>query len=246
MIKDHRVFKPSRHKNRGRIFIFILKIIIVTLILQAIIPHFLISSYQVKSISMEPAVTTGDRILVSPLNYGFFFPFSDKRIDGFQKPVRGELVLINPPFEKKTRFPLSFLNGFIKLITLNIVNIDNSVPTPHIERIIGIPGDTVKVINHIAYIKTSNSDRFISESELIRKKYTINIDSTLNRDEWENEYLISGNLNEIILNKDEYFVLGDNRTASNDSRSWGKVGYSNILSKIFLRYFPFKKIGIPK
>jgi signal peptidase I len=52
------------------------------------------------------------------------------------------------------------------------------------------------------------------------------------------------NNNKIILNEEEYFVLGDNRQASSDSRIWGSVNKNLIVGRAFLRLWPFNKLGI--
>jgi len=256
MINDHRMYKPNKQKNKGRILWFLIKIILLTILLQGMISHFLLSSYKIDTISMEPAIKKGDRIFTYPLAYGILSPFSNKRINSFQKPERGEIVLIQPPFSEDKKFPLSFINGCIKLFSLNLIRFDHLVPDFYVKRIIGIPGDTVKVKNYIAYIKPANTNHYLLESELIKNKYTINLNSTSNPG--INLFLQSGNLtgdmtgnfsgnsDEILLNENEYFVLGDNRTISNDSRVWGKIKYDKVLSKIIFRYFPFTRIGIPK
>lgn len=93
----------------------------------------------------------------------------------------------------------------------------------YIKRIIGLPGEGVDVRDGSIYI----NGKFLDES-----KYLI-----------EGRRFTPSNTS-IALGEDEYFVLGDNREASYDSRSWGSLGESHIVGRVFLRLLPldnFKK-----
>lgn len=92
-----------------------------------------------------------------------------------------------------------------------------------IKRIIGLPGETIKIENDIITIKRVGSDEFIKLNENYTEvdKYT-NFEKT--------------------LNNTEYFVMGDNRPASLDSRSWGPLDEKYIIGKALVRLFPIDKI----
>jgi signal peptidase I len=65
----------------------------------------------------------------------------------------------------------------------------------------------------------------------------------------DEEYLDPANLGgptgtHITLDQDEYFVMGDNRHVSSDSRSWGTLPRENVVGRVLLRLFPLSKIGI--
>ncbi len=94
----------------------------------------------------------------------------------------------------------------------------------YIKRIIGLPGETVKIEDGTIYI----NGKVLDESYGYEKM----IDSGIAKDE-------------ITLGDDEYFVLGDNRNDSKDSRdpSVGKIPRSYIDGKAFLRIYPFSKFG---
>lgn len=97
--------------------------------------------------------------------------------------------------------------------------------TYYIKRVIGLPGETVRIDN--------NGNIFINGEQLVESYGT--------------EVMTDPGLaaNEFTLGKDEYFVLGDNRNKSVDSRdpSVGAVKKSTIIGKAWLRIYPFSKFG---
>lgn len=89
-----------------------------------------------------------------------------------------------------------------------------------IKRIIGLPGETVEINDGKIIISQNNQNQILDEKTYIPDP--------------ANTY---GNLR-IVLSSNEYFVLGDNRNFSSDSRRWGAVPRENIIGKVFLRVFP--------
>ena len=97
-----------------------------------------------------------------------------------------------------------------------------------IKRIIGLPGETIEIKEGKIFIyseKTLDKRVVLDESEYLKDAYT------------------PGNL-EISLREDEYFVLGDNRNASSDSRKWGGVNRRYITGRAWIRAWPFNRAGI--
>ncbi len=94
-----------------------------------------------------------------------------------------------------------------------------------IKRVIGLPNETINIKgSDVTIINEKNPDGFI-----IDQPYVIN---TANNDLT------------FELKDEEYFVMGDNRSASSDSRSWGAVSRKLMVGKAFLRLLPINKIGI--
>lgn len=87
-----------------------------------------------------------------------------------------------------------------------------------IKRVIGLPGESIEIKNNKIYI----NDEVILD---------------------ENSFGETNNYSQITLAKDEYFVLGDNRLISKDSRYFGPIPEKNIKGKVILRFFPLTKIS---
>lgn len=97
-----------------------------------------------------------------------------------------------------------------------------------IKRVIGLPGERIKVEDgKVTIYNTQNPDGFVLDED---KYLAPNLFTT-------------GNL-DIKLNQDQYFVLGDNRKASYDSRMWGAVPKGDIIGKVLIRAWPVSKAEI--
>ena len=98
-----------------------------------------------------------------------------------------------------------------------------------VKRILGIPGDRIKITDSSVYI---NSLR-------IKEGYLPNGLQTKDGD-----YLTQNT--EVKIGEDQYFVMGDNRSHSLDSRDWGPVSFDKIIGKAFFRYWPLSAAGLLK
>lgn len=96
-----------------------------------------------------------------------------------------------------------------------------------IKRIIGLPGETIKLEDNRYYINGVE----LTEPYIAEELFTYN-----------GSYLRDGM--EIVVPQDHYFVSGDNRPRSSDSREWGPIEKSSIIGKSQLRYWPFDRLGI--
>jgi len=156
-------------------------------------------------------------------------------------PIR--LFIFQPFFVKGQSMEPNFENGdylFVDELSYRlespqrgeviVFKYPNDVSQRYIKRIIGLPGETIE-------IKDGKVDVFNKDGEKILKEET---------------YIPEGVLTlgdiRITLKENEYFVLGDNRIASSDSRRWGPVPKEDIIGRVFFRVWPLAtltKFGAP-
>ena len=205
-----------------------IKTIIYALIIAIIIRSFLFQPFYIPSSSMEPNLLVGDRLFVSKYSYGYSrhsLPFSpnltNKRY--FSKnPERGDVVVFKTPADNRTDY---------------------------IKRLIGLPGDTLQIID---------GDLYLNNQKIQRNKIEITIsincgNEILNVNAFE-EILPNGkkyiavynkegtmqNTDKFIVPNEHYFFMGDNRDCSKDSRYLSSVGYvtfNNLVGKARLIFF---------
>ena len=197
-----------------------LKTLIGALIIAILIRSLLFQPFYIPSSSMEPTLLVGDRIFVSKYTYGYSrhsFPFSpnfsNKRF--FSKiPERGDLVVFKTPSDNRTDY---------------------------IKRLIGMPGDTIQFINGNLLINDNIIQRDeVASTRIIRcgkfKLETKSFIETLpNGIKYIAVYKKRGtlqNTKKFIVPPDHFFLLGDNRDCSKDSRYLDSVGYVNNLNLI--------------
>lgn len=100
----------------------------------------------------------------------------------------------------------------------------------YIKRVIGLPGETVEITNN--QVKIINSDH--PDGVILTENYLPPATKTTG----------SSLDTKVSLSKDEYFVMGDNREHSSDSREWGALPKSNIIGRSWLNVYPFENFGI--
>jgi signal peptidase I len=96
----------------------------------------------------------------------------------------------------------------------------------YIKRVVGLPFETINIKNGQVIITDKKGNSFPLQEDFL-----------------PNESVTAGNL-ELVLDESQYFVLGDNRLASYDSRNWGPVGEDLIIGRVWLRLWPFQKIVV--
>lgn len=95
----------------------------------------------------------------------------------------------------------------------------------YIKRIIGLPGETVHINRGVTSIsRTDGSTIILDESYVVTEDATYSLDTT--------------------LGTDQFFVMGDNRPRSSDSRVWGPLPKEDLIGRAYIRLLPFNQMGI--
>lgn len=174
-------------------------------------PAFLIQSYQVDGQSMAPTLQNNDRLIVNKL------PLT---IAKFTKhpysPNRGDIIIFN-------QSGLDFLGGGDTSLNQSI---QNSPPKQLIKRVIGLPGERVVVSGGKITVFNKTSPEGFNPDKI--GLYTIAAPTTPGSVDYS-------------LNSDQFFVSGDNRTNSEDSRYFGPITKDKILAKLVFRILPINK-----
>jgi signal peptidase I len=191
---------------------------------------FVVEPFQIPSGSMIPTLQVGDFIAVNKFAYGIKAPVFRKTLIPVGKPERGDVVVFFPPNE--TRY-------FIK-------------------RLIGLPGDQITYINHQLFVNGAPTEyKALTEGELAAIPFhEANQVCSYQGDTYQVVYEKLGvdwhrmqkcPLPSYLSAKGswtvpagEYFMMGDNRDNSKDSRVWGSVPEENLVGKAFAvwMYFP--------
>ncbi len=182
------------------------------------IRSFLYEPFSIPSGSMYPNLKVGDYLFVSKFSYGFSkhslplsIPIIPERIFS-KEPRRGEIAVFKTPEDNKTDY---------------------------IKRVIGLPGDTLEMKNNLIFINDKQIRTRIIGNEKYKsfnvKRNSEVLPNNLTYEVYEFEKIFEGlntnNFSKIKIPKDNFFVLGDNRDNSQDSRFIGLIPRENLIGR---------------
>jgi signal peptidase I len=201
------VARTQRKKSTSGSLIEFVTIVAIALGLALAIQAFIVKPFRIPSESMEPTLDIGQRVLV------------DRVTKHFSDFHRGDIVVFKPPKGADTD----------ECGVSHPATQPCPTPTPDksdtnfIKRIVGLPGDRLKVINGRAVINGKELDE-----SYIRPSTTCDL---------------CQEPQEITIPPGSFFMMGDNRGQSADSREWGPVPKKWIIGKAFFTYWPPGRIG---
>ncbi len=231
MNRNVEVFSYQLKKQRQRktvtfIFFFITLYIFINLLIT-----FVVCPVRQNSTSMIPDIPEKSIVMTIPAASCY---------------SRGDVVLLEAQYKKNAHFAMRCLDRFVKFFTAQQISLLEDPLQPssksHIRRIVGLPGDTIYMRDYVLYIKPQGKSLFLTEFEITDKSY--NVTFYVPPAEWDTEIGVKGSFDEVCLGPNQYFVLADNRKASDDSRLWGPVKKENIKAKVVFCYFPFSNFRI--
>lgn len=195
---------------------------------------FLVEPFRIPSGSMLPTLQSGDLILVNKFQYGVRLPVIDRKIIDLGSPSRGDVIVF--------RYPVDPTVDYIK-------------------RVVGLPGDVVQyqdkvlTINGQQVVQTRDGDYFEPDRSAYVGRYIEDLGSSeheilLNKQASQSFMAISnypyrencdylGNGVRCTVPAGNYFMMGDNRDNSLDSRYWGFVPEKNIVGRAFFIWMNF-------
>ncbi|MDR1904103.1 MAG: signal peptidase I [Treponema sp.] len=203
----------------------------------------LIFSFRVvETEAMQPGLYTGDFLVFS--SYTVQSLFSDIDIWTPAPPFRrGNIVVVDTGRLDRKSLVNIILDNFIRFFTAQRVSIDNRGENWYIKRVLGLPGDEIAMTNFVLRIKPRGSQYMFTEYEVAEQSYNVTIPQIPAL--WDESLPFSGNMDAVVLGEDECFVLSDDRSNTNDSRTWGPIPVDCITGKALFRYWPLTRLGIP-
>lgn len=204
---------------------------------------FAFKSWAVASSSMQPTLARGDRVVVASSAYGILNPLTGKRTT-VKAPKRGDLVMVRLPSAADHRWHERLLDSMIRFLTaqrLGLPVMRSAFESPVIKRVVATPGDSVKMENFIVYVKAEGTSHYLTEYEVSGADY--NIGSVKPVQGWGQDMPLAGMMDPVELGDGEFFVVGDNRFSSSDSRFFGPVEAKHFIGAVILRYWPLDRIS---
>lgn len=190
----------------------------IAAVLFLILRTFLVQTFVITSGSMEDTLLVGDMLVVNRAAMGSHIPLTRVRIPGYSEPRRGDVLVFDPPHEE----------------TLKLV-----------KRLVGLPGDTLRMVDRVLYVNGEPLDEpYVRHTDVP--------DETHPWMSWQRDYLAPGvdpstyrptrdDWGPLVIPEDRYFMLGDNRETSLDSRYWGLLEGWRLEGRAVFTYFSYNK-----
>ncbi len=195
------------------------KVLAAAFIIAVVFRLFVVQTFYLPSDSMKPTLNVNERIIANKLSYGVGNPFW-----GTYDTPKLLYIIPNPLYKKA--FTLSkrryISNSRGPRRGDIIVYEDPSSGFYGIKRVIGLPREQVKVRKGVVYINGKE----------LKEKYGVIKDDS--------------NFGPVKVPADSYFLMGDNRPASSDSRMWGMLASNRIIGRVSMRIWPPAKIRVFK
>lgn len=176
--------------------------IAIAIFLALFIRAFVVQAFKIPSGSMKTTLLIGDHILVNKFVYGIRLPIVNKELIHFGNPKRRDIVVFQYPVDPSKDF---------------------------IKRVIGVPGDTVRIHDKKVYV----NEQPLDEPYAVFSDPSVYPASVSTRD----------NMGPIVVPPDSLFVMGDNRDESYDSRFWKFVKLNDLRGEAFIIYWSWNQDG---
>ncbi|MCI0510344.1 signal peptidase I [Chromohalobacter marismortui] len=190
------------------------------LLIVLVLRSFVVEPFQIPSGSMRPTLKVGDFILVNKFTYGLRLPVLNTEIVDFGEPERGDVMVFRYPGDPSVDF---------------------------IKRVIGLPGDRIRYENKQLYVNGEPVEKILKDKnadnapgEQLYEEHLGDVSHAIYNTPGAPGPQMPG----VVVPEGQYFMMGDNRDHSNDSRYWGFVPEENIVGEAFAVWMHWKD-GLP-
>lgn len=221
-ISDQQRVEALREVNRGAsrfgVVLEWAKSFIIAIALFLFIRAFFVEAFKIPSGSMERTLLVGDFLLVNKLVYGAEVPFTGQNLPALRTPQRGDVIVFQWPGDRTKNY---------------------------VKRLVGLPGDTLAMEDGMLFRNgVRQVERYVLHTEP-------DYDPSGEEFRWQRNYLVRraeaqagyhpsrNNWGPLVVPEGNYFVLGDNRDNSSDSRYWGFVPDSLVRGRPIMVYYSY-------
>ncbi|GAB1481325.1 signal peptidase I [Treponema sp.] len=211
--------------------------ILAIFILYSFISSFIIYSIVLENDTMQPGALPQDRFLVSKLGIGTL---------GNSHPsvlARGRLVVVDQKHLTSSNPLIIAADSLVRFFTAQRFTLPGQNPERSLKRLIGFPGDEISMNEYVLRIKPRGEAYALTEFELANRPYDLTIPAL--PELWSASLPLSGSMDPLILLDDQCFLVSDDRSDTNDSRTWGATPLKSITGIVLFRYWPPSRIGKP-
>lgn len=175
---------------------------------------FAVDAYLIPTSSMEKTLLVGDYLLVNKALYGAEVPGTEITLPSIRDPQRGEVVVFRPPHDPRRSY---------------------------VKRVVGVPGDTLEMRGKVLFLNGAPQEE--DHARYVDRRG----DAVHPAMGWQSDHLVAARPRShytptrdtwgpLVVPEGHYFVLGDNRDNSEDSRYWGFVGRDDIRGRPWFVY----------
>ncbi len=216
--------KPAR--PAGRVFWENVKSIAGAVVIYLFIKTLFVEAFRIPSGSMIPTLLVGDWLFVNKLAYGPTIPFTNSHLPGYTSPKHGDVMVFVSPYQAD--------------------NAPDFTPTL-VKRLIGMPGDTLFMRDGLLNVNgvpqrqsfASSNPGGDNNSVAANFEWQHTIEAKNTRFGPPPAQPTLGNWGPLIIPANRYFMMGDNRYCSKDSRYWGVVPRDNIRGRPLFVYYSY-------
>ena len=211
------VFESARPEHSSGSFLEFLESLLVTLLLALFGTTFIMQAFKIPSQSMEPTLLVGDHLLVNKFIFEGRGAWYEKYLP--YRPIQhGDIIVFKFPYDDHPHY---------------------------VKRVIGLPGDRIRIINRDVYINGAkldepyvvhdpiSADAFGDDFPPVHRYFRQNG----LRPEWATRIFDYVDRGSLVVPPNRYFVMGDNRDRSWDSRYWGFVNRDAVMGRPLIIYW---------